>query len=151
MTEITVENDSGVACDEDLLLATAEFVIDALGLHDQTELAITLVDVDRMSALHVEYMDESGPTDVLSFPMDELRSPEPGEEPVPGILGDIVLCPAFATVQAAEHGRSLDAELQFLVVHGMLHLIGHDHATPEEYDAMFALQGELLARWERRS
>lgn len=147
MTDISVENESGVACDLDSLRDLAAFVMTALRLHDDTEVAISLVDEPRMTELHLEWMDEPGPTDVLSFPMDELRVPGDDEEPDPGMLGDIVLCPSFAAVQAAERGRDLDGELQFLVVHGMLHLLGHDHATQEEYDRMFAMQDELLAAW----
>ncbi len=100
-----------------------------------------------MSTLHEDWMHEPGPTDVLSFPIDEITSAAPGEEPVVGILGDIVLCPAYLGPQAAAAGRSLDEELQFLTTHGMLHLIGHDHQSPESYEAMFSLQDDLLAGW----
>jgi probable rRNA maturation factor len=86
---------------------------------------------------------------VLSFPIDEVRSAPAGEDPQPGVLGDIVLCPMVAGAQAPEAGRSLDEELQFLTTHGTLHLIGYDHATQGEYDAMFALQDALLAGWRR--
>lgn len=151
MTSISVENESGVACDTEALQQVAQFVLQTLRLHDESELAITLVDVERMTELHIEFMDEPGPTDVLSFPMDELRIPEPDAVAEPGILGDIVLCPEFARAQAVERGRTLDAELVFLVVHGMLHLVGFDHATQEEYDDMFSRQDELLARWGRAS
>lgn len=147
MTSISVENESGIACDTEALLRVAQFVMQTLRLHDESELAITLVDVERMTELHIEFMDEPGPTDVLSFPMDELRIPEPDAAAEPGILGDIVLCPEFARTQAAERGRTLDAELVFLVVHGILHLVGFDHATQEEYDDMFSRQDELLAQW----
>lgn len=144
---ILVENESGVDCDTGSLAELAGFLIGRLGLHPSCELDITLVDIDRMSALHEEWMDEPGPTDVLSFPMDELREPAPGETPVEGMLGDIVLCPPFVQEQAAAKGCTLDAELQFLVTHGMLHLLGYDHATMPEYDAMFALQDRLLQEW----
>jgi probable rRNA maturation factor len=86
---------------------------------------------------------------VLSFPIDELRSAEPDAESVVGILGDIVLCPSFAVEQAAGAGRSLDEELQFLTTHGTLHLIGYDHATQADFDAMFAVQDDLLSSWRR--
>ena len=100
-----------------------------------------------MTDLHVEWMDEPGPTDVLSFPMDELRSAEPGEVAEQGVVGDIAMCPAFAAVQAIEHGRSLDAELQFLLTHGFLHLIGYDHGEPDELATMFDLQDAVFAEW----
>lgn len=149
-SSIAVSNESGIACADESLADLAAFLLPQLGLHPECELAITLVDVDRMTDLHVQWMDEPGPTDVLSFPMDDLRSAAPGMEPERGVLGDIVLCPEFVQTQAAERGRALDAELAFLLTHGMLHLIGYDHATQEEYDAMFALQDELLERWASR-
>ena len=149
MTGVTVADESGSSCDLAALADLGAHLIRSLRLHPDCELCITLVDEERMTGLHEDWMQEPGPTDVLSFPMDELRSAAPGEDLVAGMLGDIVLCPSFAARQAAEKGRDLDAELQFLVTHGMLHLIGYDHATQEEYDAMFALQDELLAGWTR--
>lgn len=125
----------------------AEHLFTQLRLAPSCELGITLVDQDRMTALHVEWMGEPGPTDVLSFPIDELREPANDEPEATGTLGDIVLCPSFAARQAAEAGRSLDDELDLLVTHGVLHLLGHDHATTEEYQTMFARQDELLAAW----
>lgn len=144
---ILVENESGIACDTDTLAALAAFLINRLGLDPSCELDITLVDIPRMSDLHLEWMEEPGPTDVLSFPMDELREPGPGETPPVGMLGDIVLCPEYVQEQAGIKGRTLDEELQFLVTHGTLHLLGHDHATTQEYDVMFALQDRLLQEW----
>jgi probable rRNA maturation factor len=90
-------------------------------------------------------MDEPGPTDVLSFPMDELR---PGTEDAmtpAGLLGDIVLCPQVAASQAVAAGHDLIDELLLLTCHGLLHLLGFDHAEPEEEREMFGIQGELLA------
>ena len=144
---VTVSNESGRACDDAALERLAAYLFGALRLAPDCELGITLVDLERMTTLHEDWMNEPGPTDVLSFPIDELRSVPLGEEPVPGILGDIVLCPDYLTPQATAAGRSLDEELQFLTTHGVLHLIGFDHQTPEEYAAMFALQDELLAGW----
>lgn len=148
MTDVVVADEAGSRADLRALESVALHVAQQLRLHPDTELGITLVDEARMTELHVEWMDEPGATDVLSFPMDELRAPGEGEQAEPGQLGDIVLCPDFAARQAAERGRTLDEELQFLVVHGMLHLLGHDHATQEEYDQMFALQDTLLAQWQ---
>ncbi len=147
MTAVLVSNESGVACDEAALGRLAVYLLDRLGLHPECELGVTLVDLDRMTGLHEDWMHEPGPTDVLSFPIDEVRVPEAGTSPLPGVLGDIVLCPAFLGPQCAASGRTLDGELQFLLTHGVLHLIGHDHGTQPEYDAMFALQDELLAGW----
>ena len=146
---VTVSNESGVACDTEALASLTAHLLASLRLHPDCELGITLVDEDRMTTLHEDWMQEPGPTDVLSFPIDEVRSAPEGVDPVAGILGDIVLCPAFAARQASAAGRSLDEELQFLTTHGTLHLIGYDHATPEDYDAMFARQDELLTGWRR--
>lgn len=147
---MSVTNETDVDVDITGLAELAAFLVPRLRLHPMCELSITAVDADRMSQLHAEWMDEPGPTDVLSFPMDELRSAPPGAEPQAGILGDIVLCPDFAGAQASQRGCSLDDELAFLVTHGLLHLIGYDHATTEEYDAMFSLQDALLDSWRAR-
>jgi probable rRNA maturation factor len=147
VTAVTVSNESGVPCDVDALGDLASHLLAVLRLHPECELGITLVDLERMTTLHEDWMNEPGPTDVLSFPIDELRSAADDEAPAAGVLGDIVLCPAFAGAQAESAGRSLDEELQFLTAHGMLHLIGHDHATQAEYDRMFALQDDVLRTW----
>jgi probable rRNA maturation factor len=120
-----------------------------------------LVDEAHMTNLHEKWMDEPGPTDVLSFPMDELRPHSmagpnrsrgrDSDEPEPVLLGDVVLCPQVAAVQARQHGHSTQAELELLTVHGVLHLLGYDHADPEEEAEMFGLQNELLADWRRES
>lgn len=147
---VDIADESGMACDTQALAALVAHLFADLRLHPDCALGITLVDEDRMTTLHEDWMHEPGPTDVLSFPIDEVRAPEPGEDPQPGILGDIVLCPAFARAQAAAAGRTLDEELQFLTTHGLLHLLGHDHATDEDYRAMFALQDDLLGPWWSR-
>ena len=145
---IDVANESGAAVDETALVALSRHVLDRLGIHPLAELSLLLVDEGAMEALHVQWMDEEGPTDVLAFPMDELR-PARGEddEPAPGLLGDVVLCPTVAARQASEAGHSTEDELHLLATHGILHLLGYDHAEPEEKEEMFALQGELLASW----
>ena len=147
--DISIDNESGVTVDHERLLDTARFVMNSLRLHPETELAITLVDLVEMERLHVEYMEEPGATDVLSFPMDELVAPAEGEDAEPGILGDIVLCPQFAADQAVVAGHSTADELDLLLTHGVLHLLGHDHAEPEEHAVMFGLQGDLLVSLAR--
>ncbi len=144
---IEVVNESDVEVDVDALGAQARFVLDRLRIHPQAELSVVLVDEAAMTDLHVRWMDEPGPTDVLSFPMDELRQPQDDEEPEPGLLGDVVLCPQVADRQAADHGHSRDEELALLLTHGILHLLGYDHAEPEEHAEMFGLQARLLAEW----
>ena len=108
-----------------------------------------LVELEPMAELHERWLDEPGPTDVMSFPMDEYDSARRPDAPSsgPALLGDIVLCPAFAADQAATAGHGLDDELHLLTVHGVLHLLGYDHAEPDEERAMFGLQAELLADW----
>ena len=125
---IEVANESGVEVDEAELIDVAAFVIARMDVHPAAELSITLVDKDTMADLHVTWMNLPGPTDVMSFPMDELT---PGgrpdlAEPGPAMLGDIVLCPAFAADQAASSGHPLAHELALLTVHGCLHLLGYD-------------------------
>lgn len=150
---IEINNESGVEVDEAAILSVAQYSMNELDVDPFAELSIIVVDLAAMSALHEEWMDEPGPTDVLSFPMDELRPGsvrgEEREEESESILGDIVLCPEFAAEQAAKAGHSLDDELALLTVHGVLHLLGYDHAEPEEEREMFALQGELLTGWRR--
>ena len=99
-----------------------------------------------MATLNAEYMGAEGPTDVLSFPVDD-----PTEVPdgVPVLLGDIVLCPAVADRQAAAHTGDYDTELALLLVHGVLHLLGHDHADPTEEAAMRERERTHLARHGR--
>jgi len=131
------------AVDVDVLGRLAGFVLERLHVHPDAELSIAVVDETEMARLHVEWMDLPGPTDVLSFPMDELRPGTP-EEPAEGTLGDIVLCPTVARRQAEAAGHPTLDELCLLTTHGILHLLGHDHAEPEERQVMFALQRDLL-------
>jgi len=144
---IDIANESGAPIDETALVSLARYVLQQLGIHPQAELSVLLVGVDAMSALHQQWMDEPGPTDVLAFPMDELRPARDDKEPLPGLLGDVVLCPAVAATQAVEHHRSTESELQLLCTHGILHLLGYDHSVPDEKQEMFALQESLLAGW----
>jgi len=151
MAVVEVDNRSAVAVDGARLVAQADFVVDRLGLHPDVELSVSLVDPEEITALHVRWMDLPGPTDVLSFPMDELRVPEPGQAAEPGMLGDVVICPQVAADQGEQAGHGLDAELELLLTHGILHLLGHDHAEPEEHAVMFGLQDDLLAAWRRQA
>jgi probable rRNA maturation factor len=98
----------------------------------------------------MQWMDLPGPTDVMSFPMDELRPPsKDDEEPPQGLLGDIVLCPEVAKKQGedADTQHSMDEELQLLTVHGVLHLLGYDHEEPDEKAEMFGLQAAIVDGW----
>lgn len=146
---IEVANESGIDVSEQELISVAKFVIAKMEVNPAAELAMVLLDTAAMADLHVRWMDLPGPTDVMSFPMDEI---EPGgrpdaAEPGPSMLGDIVLCPEFAAKQAADAGHTLGQELALLTVHGVLHLLGYDHSEPDEEKEMFALQRELLEGW----
>jgi probable rRNA maturation factor len=153
---IEIANESGVAVDEAALAGLARHVLDEMRVHPLAELSVLLVDEPAMTELHVRWMGEEGPTDVLAFPMDELRPPQPGgtqgeRDPdpggIPGLLGDVVICPQVAAVQAkqAQHGTA--DEIDLLCAHGILHLLGYDHADPSEHAAMFGLQDRLLSSW----
>ena len=141
---VEVNNESGADVDEAEIVALARHVLERMRIHPQAELSVVLLDVDAMEQLHVQWMDEPGPTDVLSFPMDELRPGREDSEPEPGLLGDVVLCPEVARKQARTAGHSTEEELLLLTVHGILHLLGFDHAEPDEEKEMFGLQRELL-------
>ncbi len=144
---IDINNESGLPADELGLVALARFALAKLRIHPQAEVSILLVDEQTMSDYHERFMDEPGPTDVLSFPMDELRPPKDDEEPPAGLLGDIVLCPAVTARQAADNGRSADEEAEYLLVHGLLHLLGFDHAEAEDKRVMFGLNDSITAAW----
>jgi probable rRNA maturation factor len=153
--DIANETDYGAeqGVDAEELVGVARYVLGEMGIHPMAELSILLVDTAAMEQLHIQWMDEPGPTDVLSFPMDELRPAraEDDNEPVPGLLGDVVLCPEVAEKQAKDAGHSTAEELRLLTTHGILHLLGYDHAEPDEEAEMFGLQKQLLRGWKARS
>jgi probable rRNA maturation factor len=148
---VEVSNESGMAVDELRLVALSRHVLDAMRIHPLAELSILLVDEGEMSNLHERWMDEPGPTDVLSFPMDELRpgrlDAEPDDDDEPAMVGDVVLCPSVAERQGRAAGHSIQDELELLCTHGILHLLGYDHADPDEEHEMFGLQRQLLTAW----
>ncbi|MET0146371.1 MAG: rRNA maturation RNase YbeY [Ilumatobacteraceae bacterium] len=110
------------------------------------ELTLTFVDRAEIAALNAEHLGHAGPTDVLSFPLDDGDVPEAGHTGVPVLLGDIVVCPAVAVEQAPSHAGTADDEIALLVVHGVLHVLGHDHAEPDETAAMRTRERVLLER-----
>ena len=144
---IEIANEAGVGVDEASIVAVARFALDRMGVSPLAELSVLLVELDVMADLHERWMDLPGPTDVMAFPMDELDSARrPDAAGVgPALLGDIVLCPAFAKDQARKAGHGLLDELHLLTVHGVLHLLGYDHAEPAEEREMFTLQNRILA------
>lgn len=141
---IEVNNETTAKIDAREFVDLARYVFDAMFLHPATELSITFVDEEAMSELHEEWMDLEGPTDVMSFPMDELREGREGELAPEGLLGDIVICPTVAAQQARMAGHSSEEEMLLLLTHGILHLLGYDHVEPEEERVMFTLQRKLL-------
>ncbi|HEY3013583.1 MAG TPA: rRNA maturation RNase YbeY [Nocardioides sp.] len=144
---IEVLNESGHELDVKRLAALGRFVMDRMRVHPLAELCIKAVDEPTIAELNEKWMEKQGPTDVLAFPMDELRPGLVNEEPEEGVLGDLVLCPEVAERQGITAGHGKQAELDLLTVHGILHLLGYDHAEPEEHKEMFGLQDELLQEW----
>ena len=146
--DIVDDSDTALA-DPESLVRQAAFLLDRLHLDSDADLSIALVTVDEMTRLHVEWMGEPGPTDVLSFPMDDLVPGDPSGPRVAGILGDVIICPDVARQQATEAGHPVSDEISLLLTHGILHLLGFDHAEPDEHARMFALQDSLLADWRQ--
>ena len=141
---IEINNETEFKIDHERVLRLAEHALDKMNIHPAAELAIQFVDEEPMTELHVQWMDEPGPTDVLSFPMDELRPGSEGQLTPAGLLGDIVVCPQVAAAQAEVAGHETINEILLLTTHGVLHLLGFDHAEPEEEKEMFGLQREIL-------
>lgn len=144
---VEVLNESGAELDVTRLVRLSRFVLEQLRVHPLAELCIKAVDEPTITELNARWMDGVGPTDVLAFPMDELRPGLVNEDPSEGVLGDLVICPAVAERQGDAAGHGTQAELDLLTVHGILHLLGYDHAEPEEHREMFGLQDDLLAAW----
>jgi probable rRNA maturation factor len=151
---IEVLEEAGQEVDVRRLARLSRFAMDRLRVHPQAELCIKLVDEGTIAELNERWMEKEGPTDVLAFPMDELRPGLADEDPEEGVLGDLVLCPQVAERQATEArakgqaGYTTTDEVDLLTVHGILHLLGYDHAEPEEHREMFGLQARLLAEWQ---
>lgn len=134
-------------------------VLVAQGIRGLAELSLLFITRDEITALNEEYMGATGATDVLAFPLDAadadiiLHSPPPSRGPdrsppdqadMPLLLGDVVICPAVAAEQAPSHAGTLDDELALLTVHGILHVLGHDHADPEQAATMRAEEVRML-------
>lgn len=142
MTEVINETDREIDGSE--FVALADYVLDQMHVSTSVELNILFIDPEPMADLHVRWLDLEGPTDVMSFPMDELRPGTPDRPTAEGTLGDICICPQVAEQQATEAGHSSVEEMLMLATHGMLHLLGYDHAEPDEREEMFGLQRKLL-------
>ena len=144
---IEILNESEADLDVEHLAKLARFVMDRMRVHPLAELCIKLVDEATIAELNEQWMGKEGPTDVLAFPMDELRPGLLDEEPEEGVLGDLMIAPTIAEKQGATAGHGTVAEVELLTTHGILHLLGYDHAEPEEHREMFGLQDQLLAAW----
>jgi probable rRNA maturation factor len=147
---IEIANESGAEVDTDAVLACARYSLDEMGVNPLAELSVLLVDPTYMAELNHRWMGGDGPTDVLAFPMED-GTIDPGPNEVgngePTLLGDVVLCPEVAAGQAVAAGHAVADELHLLTVHGVLHLLGYDHAEADEEREMFALQAKLLDGW----
>lgn len=141
---VEVTNRSGVAAPEREMESLLAFGIEYMDLHPECELSVTFVDDKEMEELHIKWMDEPGTTDVLSFPMD---MPEGKNDPV--TLGDIVIDPLVAARQAATAGHSTEHEIFILAAHGLLHILGYDHADKDEENVMFDLQETIVKKWTK--
>jgi probable rRNA maturation factor len=143
---IEVTNTSGQLVPTTEITSLMTHAMKALDLNPDCDLNITFVEDEYMTELHIKWMDEPGTTDVLSFPMD--MPEEPGEAVT---LGDIVISPIVAASQALTQGHSTEHEIYILATHGLLHIIGYDHADKEEERIMFELQEKIVTEWEKRS
>jgi probable rRNA maturation factor len=143
---IEVTNTSGQLVPTAEMTSLMTHAMKALDLNPECDLNIAFVEDDYMTELHIKWMDEPGTTDVLSFPMD--MPEEPGEAVT---LGDIVISPVVAAAQALTQGHSTEHEIYILATHGLLHIIGYDHAESVEEKVMFDLQEKIVTDWEKRS
>ncbi|CAB4332414.1 MAG: rRNA maturation RNase YbeY [Actinobacteria bacterium] len=144
---MTVElvNRSGALIPEKEITSLINYGITYMELNPECEVSMSFIDVQEMEELHIKWMQEDGPTDVLSFPMD---MPEKKGDVV--TLGDIVIAPAVAAAQAARAGHSSEQEMYILATHGLLHILGYDHADKDEEKVMFALQEKIVEEWKKQ-
>lgn len=141
---VEVINETEVDIDLSEFSDLADYVLTQMHVSTDSELSILFIEEEPMADLHVRWLDLDGPTDVMSFPMDELKPGRPDQVTLPGTLGDICICPSVAKRQAEAAGHSTVEEMLLLATHGILHLLGFDHAEPDEEEVMFALQRKLL-------
>ncbi len=142
---VEITNRSGALVPESQMVSLLDFGIEYMEFNPQCDISLTFVNPQEMEELHIKWMDEPGPTDVLSFPMD---MPESKDDVV--TLGDIVIAPAVAERQALAAGHSTEQEIFILATHGLLHILGYDHADPDEEKVMFALQEKIVKEWSQQ-
>lgn len=147
---IEIDNETGALIDLSAIGNLAAHHLAYLNIHPDARMSVTFIDSERMTTLHEDWMQEPGATDVLSFPIDEITLPAAGLVSESGFLGDIVVCPEFLPPQMIESGRSLQQECEYLVTHGILHLLGLDHQEEEAHRFMFTLTDTLLSDWHNQ-
>ena len=141
---IEIENESGVEAPLEHILALADFALDKMHIEASADIEILLVNEVVMESYHLDWLQESGSTDVLSQPIDGLRPGKPNALTPAGHLGMIVLCPQVATRQALVAKHSELKEILILIAHSILHLLGYDHADKEDEKEMFAIQQNIV-------
>ena len=153
---VDVTNETQWVIDPKVFSDLGIWVLDQMRVSTQSDLTIMFVDPDPIAELHMRWMNLEGPTDVMSFPMDELR-PGDGKTVMEGVLGDIVICPWVAAQQAAAAGHSTMQEMLLLTIHGILHLLGYDHIDDVTigYDMrtnqkVHILSGVIQNEWKAR-
>jgi probable rRNA maturation factor len=157
-TAVVANEQSRVAVNEAAVARLAGVILEALGVHGNVELSVVFVDESTSASLNGRYRGREGPTDVLSFAIDDPSGGDASARPldalgVPALLGDVVICPAIAAQNAPGHAGdrghdgSVGDELALLLIHGILHIRGWDHEQEEEAERMEALEGELLVRY----
>ncbi len=147
--EIEIQvTDTNYNLGQEFLISLATFSLNYLGIHPESELSISIVTNSEIEKLHQQWMGLPGPTDVLSFPMDELKPNSATDGP--GILGDIMISPEFAQISATQNNKTLKSEIELLLVHGILHLLGYDHVELPDEKEMFALQELILEKWRNQ-
>ena len=127
----------------------AAFVLDREDVPENCELSIAVVALAEMTELNSAHRGKTGPTDVLSFPMDDEETVLGPDEPV--LLGDVIIAPEVAEAQAAEYGHTVEEELNLLLVHGVLHLLGYDHGADVDAEVMQARERAILLAWSASS
>lgn len=151
MAEVSFTDEQTAAqIDGARLVDLARFVLSQEAAPARVQVGMLAIGAERMADLNERYMQESGPTDVLAFPIDDATEPTLDMAPdmapdFPMLLGDIVLCPTVAAENAAEHDCDLVSELDLLCVHGVLHLLGYDHIDDNEAEQMEARERQLLS------
>lgn len=140
---VEVTNETVWQIDPKIFSDLGLWVMERMQVSTNSDLTVLFVDPDPIARLHMRWMQLEGPTDVMSFPMDELRPGEDGKR-MEGVLGDIVICPWVAQQQAAAAGHSTMDEMMLLTIHGILHLLGYDHVDVKQEQQMFGLQRQLL-------